>query len=291
LSPYAPRTHYRVAIDARLTSLPSEKFICGADHPDMLRRVLVIVAVAAAFGVSAVSGAATPPTPPCPSVEGWTFTGTFGPIDKSISVEFQCGYSLPGQPQQLTLDVDWVKPGTRDVDVDFNQCNRASSGGTYYRDVWSGKAFVRLEYIVNAGTSEGNAAVFAAERERIERSALVFLGATERLAKPCAKQAAPASTDTRRPSVRVAPASGKAGAPVAFDFSVRDNSAAVDVLLTIYDSRSKSKVAFRKDYGKAKPGRYTVKIRPRAAGVHLWCITATDSAGNAATACSKLVIR
>src|SRR5438093_11869011 len=106
----------------------------------MIRRFMSLAIVVAALAAAGTSVAAAPPTPPCPDVEGWTANGTFGPIDKSISVEFQCGYARPGQPEALTLDADWVKPGTRDVDVDFSQCDRASSGGSYYRDVWSGKA-------------------------------------------------------------------------------------------------------------------------------------------------------
>jgi hypothetical protein len=259
----------------------------------MGRLVAFIAVVVAVLGVSPASGAVGPPTPPCPDVEGWTFTRAFGPINKPISVQFSCGYARAGQPEQVTLDVDWVKPIARDVDVDFNQCKRPSSGGAYYRDVWSGKAFVRLEYIVNAGTAASNAAVFAAERARIERSALVFLTATEKLAKSCTKQA-PSTTrptrDTRRPTVEVEPATGKAGTAVVFGFKVADNSRTVGIVLTIYDSRTKEKVAFRKDYGKAKPSRYTIKIRPQDRGVHLWCITATDTAGNKATAYSKLVV-
>jgi hypothetical protein len=259
----------------------------------MGRLVAFIAVVVALVGVSTTAGAVGPPTPPCPDVEGWTFTKTFGPIDKPISVQFSCEYGRPRQAEALTLDVDWVKPTARDVDVDFNECKRPSSGGAYYRDVWSGKAFVRLEYIVNAGTAASNAAVFAAERARIERSALVFLAATEKLAKSCSKQApstTPPTRDTRRPTVDVEPATGKAGTAVVFGFKVADKSRTVGVVLTIYDSRTKEKVAFRKNYGKAKPGRYAIKIRPNDRGVHLWCITVTDTAGNKATACSKLVV-
>ena len=257
----------------------------------LMLRLAVIAAVLAAVGGSSAAVAAAPATPPCPAVEGWNFSRTIGPIDKPISVQFVCEYMRPGQPELFSLDVDWIKPAARDVDVDFNQCKRPSSGGPYYRDVWSGKAFVRLEYIVNSGTAASNAAVFAADRERIERAAFTFLAATEQLAKPCAKQPAPPPADTRRPTVRVEPAAGKAGTPVAFAFSMADNSSALGVTLTIYDSRTKAKVAFHKSYGKAKPGSYTIKIRPRAAGVHLWCLTAKDAAGNTATACSKLVVR
>jgi hypothetical protein len=194
-----------------------------------------------------------------------------------------------GQPETLTLDVDWVKPATRDADVDFRDCKRPSSGGAYYNDVWSGKAFVRLEYSVTGGTAASNGAVFAAERARIERSAFIFLAATEKLAKSCTPTTSPAR-DTRRPTVQVEPASGKAGTPVAFRLKVADNSGSIGVVLTIYSSRTKDQVAFRKNYGKAKPGRYTIKIRANGRGVHLWCVTATDTAGNKATACSKLVV-
>jgi hypothetical protein len=244
--------------------------------------------VAALSGGTTTVGAVGPKTPPCPDVEGWTFTGARAPIDKSISVEFWCEYMRAGYPETLTLDVDWVKPTTRDADVDFNDCKRPSSGGDYYRDVWSGKAFVRLEYSVTGGTAASNKAIFAAERARIERSAFIFLAATEALAKSCTKQA---PRDTRRPTVQVEPAFGKAGAAVAFRLRVSDNSGSVGVVLTIYSSRTKDDVAFRKNYGKAKPGRYTIKIRANDRGVHLWCVTATDKAGNRATACSKLVVR
>jgi hypothetical protein len=255
----------------------------------MARLVALIAVVLAALSVSATSGAVGPVTPPCPDVEGWTFTKAPPPIDKPISVEFWCEYMRPGQPETLTLDVDWVKPGTRDADVDFKQCTRPSSGGDYYRDIWSGKAFVRLEYSVSGGTVASNRAIFAAERARIERSALVFLAATEKLAKSCTKTPS-TPRDTRRPTVQVEPAAGKVGMPIAFRLKVADNRGSVTVVLTIYDSRAKDKVVFRKNYGKAKPGRYTIKIRANSRGVHLWCVTAKDAAGNKATACSKLVV-
>lgn len=255
----------------------------------MARLMLVVAVVGALLGVSTSSGAVGPATPPCPDVEGWTFTGAPPPINKSISVQFWCNYMRAGYPETLTLDVDWVKPSTRDVDVDYRECKRPSTGGSYYRDVWSGKAFVRLEYGVRGGTVESNRAIFAAERARIERSAFVFLAATEKLAKSCTKQA-PAALDTRRPTVQVEPTSGRAGTPVAFRLKVGDNSGSVGVVLTIYSSITKHQISFRKNYGKAKPGRYTIKIRPNGRGVHLWCVTATDKAGNKATACSKLVV-
>jgi len=256
----------------------------------MARLIALIAVVGALLGVSATSGAVGPATPPCPDVEGWTFTGAPPPINKPISVEFWCHYMRAGHPETLTLDVDWVKPSARDADVDFRDCKRPSSGGDYYRDVWSGKAFVRLEYSVSGGTVESNRAIFAAERARIERSAFVFLAATEKLAKSCTKQAPPPPRDTRRPTVQVEPASGKAGTAVAFRLKVGDNSGSVVVVLTIYGSTTKDQIAFRKNYGKAKPDRYTIKIRVNNRGVHLWCITATDKAGNKATACSKLVV-
>jgi len=255
----------------------------------MARLVAFTVALVALLGVSPTSNAVGPATPPCPDVEGWTFVKAPPPINKPLSVEFWCEYMRAGYPETLTLDVDWVKPTTRDADVDFKQCGRPGVGGDYYRDVWSGKAFVRLEYSVTGGTVTSNRAIFAAERARIERSAFVFLTATEKLAKSCTPSNAPAR-DTRRPSVQVERASGRAGTPVAFRLRVADNSGSVTVVLTIYSSGTKGEVAFRKNYGKAKPGKYTIKIRPRGRGVHLWCITATDAARNKATACSKLVV-
>lgn len=255
-----------------------------------MRTFVASIAVAgAALAVATTAAAVAPKTPPCPDVEGWSLTQAATPIDKPISVEFWCDYMRAGQPETLTLDVDWVKPAARDVDVDFSQCKRPSSGGDYYNDVWSGKAFVRLEYRVSGGTVESNKAIFAGERARIERSALIFLAATEKLAKPCTKTPATPS-DTRRPTVRVEPASGKAGTPIAFRLRVADNSGRVTVVLTIYGSRTKGKVVFRKNYGKAKSGRYTITIRANSPGVHLWCVTATDAAKNKATACSKLVV-
>lgn len=255
----------------------------------MARLMVLIAIVGALLGVSTSSGAVGPATPPCPDVEGWTFTKAPPPINKPISVEFWCEYMRAGYPETLTLDVDWVKPSARDADVDYRDCRRASRGGDYYRDVWSGKAFVRLEYSVTGGTVDSNRAIFAAERARIERSAFVFLAATEKLAKSCTKQAPPAR-DSRRPTVQVEPASGRAGTAVAFRLKVADNSGSVGVVLTIYGSVTKDRVAFRKNYGRTKPGRYTIKIRPNGRGVHLWCVTATDKAGNKATACSKLVV-
>jgi hypothetical protein len=256
----------------------------------MLRLIALIAVASALLAVSATPAAVGPQTPPCPDVEGWTFTRSPPPIDKPISVEFWCEYMRAGQPETLTLDVDWVKPAARDVDVDYRQCTRPSSGGDYYHDIWSGKAFVRLEYSVSGGSAASNRAIFAAERSRIERSALVFLAATEKLAKSCTKTPS-TPRDTRRPTVQVEPASGKAGTPIAFRLKVADNRGSVTVVLTIYGSQAKDRVVFRKNYGKAKPGRYTIRIRANARGVRLWCATATDAAGNKATACSKLVVR
>jgi hypothetical protein len=256
----------------------------------MARLIALISVMGALLGVPTASGAVGPATPPCPDVEGWSFTGSPPPINKPISVEFWCNYMRAGRPETLTLDVDWVKPSARDVDVDYRDCKRPSADGDYYRNVWSGKAFVRLAYSVTGGTVESNRAVFAAERARIERSAFAFLAATETLAKSCTKQTPPTARDTRRPTVQVEPASGKVGDAVVFGLKVADNSGTIGVVLTIYEGRTKNQVAFRKNYGKAKPGRYTIKIRVNNRGAHLWCITATDRAGNKATACSKLVV-
>lgn len=256
----------------------------------MPRLIALIAVVLAVSGAPTASGAVGPTTPPCPDVEGWTFTRAPAPIDKPISVEFWCEYMRAGQPETLSLDVDWVKPAARDVDVDFKQCTRPSSGADYYRDVWSGKALARIEYSVTGGTVASNKAIFAAERARIERAALVFLAATEKLAKSCAKTPS-RPRDTRRPTVQVEPASGAASTSIAFRLRVADDRDSVTIVLTIYASRAKDEVVFRKSYGKAKPGRYTIKIRANSRGVHLWCLTATDAAGNKATACSKLVVR
>jgi hypothetical protein len=251
---------------------------------------IVLVLLVGSGGVAAT--AATPlTTPPCPQVEGWTFGRTFGPIDQGLGVQFSCNYSIPGFAEQLTLDVIWIKPQARDVDVDYTQCGRASQSAPNYRFIYSGSNLAREQYIVNGGTTASNAARFQADRERIERAALTFFAATEKLAKSCAKTSTPRMKDTIRPTVRTERASGVAGAVVTFPFSVSDNSGKVRVMLTIYRAPNKAKLLFRKDYGFAKSGRNSVTIRVRNAATNLWCITATDAASNATTACNSLVVR
>jgi len=151
-----------------------------------------------------------------------------------------------------------------------------------------------VEYRVSGAVSAAtNVAVFQAERERLDRTALALLAATEKLAKSCTKTA-PQATDTTRPTVRVRPARGRAGSIIGFLFSVGDNSGKVRVVLTIYKTAGDRTVLLRKSYGvaNAPPARrsYTASIRARSVGTHLWCISATDAAGNTATACTSLVV-
>lgn len=259
--------------------------------PVMVRLAAIVTVLLAAFAVSAAAAPAPPATPPCPQVEGWSFLRT-SLHDLGASVDYSCFYSQPRRVEELTLNVVWIQPSVPDVHADFTQCGRASQGESYRRLVWSKSHLAREEYSVTGGTLATNAALFQADRERIERAALVLLGATEKLAKPCAKTAPPpATSDTRRPAVRVHPARGVAKSAITFPFSVADNSGRVRVLLTIYEGRTKGKVLFRRNYGLAKSGSYSVKVRAQRANTHLWCITATDAAGNAATACSSLVVR
>ncbi len=262
-------------------------------------RIVALVTICLAIVASAAvaPAAAPPPTPPCPEVEGWTATAPFGPIDNGNAVQFECNYSLPGRAQQLVLDLHWYKPTARDVDVDYNQCGRATSGGAYYTDIWSKSSFVHEEYVVNSGTAPDNAAVFRAEQERIQKAALTLLAATEKLAKSCTTSTPSAEThrDTTRPTVRVRPASGHAGATIALRFTVADDSGRVGILLRIYRSRANRTVLLSKSYGTAgavAPGRsHTARVRAPGRGTHLWCVTATDAAGNRATACGTLVAR
>jgi hypothetical protein len=261
--------------------------------------MLVLAAPAAAL-------ADTPATPPCPQVEGWTSAGTFGPIDNGNAVEFQCLYSLPGRPQQLTLDMHWYKPTARDVDVDWNQCGRATTGGDYYTDVWSGAAFVHEGIVVNAGTHEGNVAVFQAEQDHITKAAKVLMTATEALAKRCQQTsttptptptpATPATppADTSAPFVRVQRAAGRAGRNIPFNFTVGDDSGQLGVVITITRGASR-KVLMRKDYGTvsvdAAGSGFVARIRASNRGRYRWCVKATDAAGLTATSCSSLVVR
>lgn len=196
-----------------------------------------------------------------------------------------------GKAETLTLNPLWLKPSVRDTDADYSQCGRASSRGAAEGFVWSKSHFARLHYTVSGGTTASNAAVFQANRERVEKAVLVLLAASESLAKRCAKTTTSPTRDTQLPTVRVRPARGTAGAVVTFPFSVADNSGRVGVLLTIYNAPAKAKVLFRKSYGQTKSGSYTVKIRIQDARTNLWCVTATDRARNVATACSSLVVR
>ncbi len=261
-----------------------------------MRLVSIFAVAAAALAGATVAFTAPPPTPPCPQVEAWTSAGTFGPIDNGNAVQFRCLYSLPGQPQQLTLDLHWYKPTARDVDMDYSECGRTTSGGSYYTDIWSKSHFVHEEYIVNAGTAAGNAAVFRAEQEHIQKAALVVLTATEPLAKSCTRSASasPTHRDTARPTVRVLAASGRTGTTIALRFTVGDDSGRVTVLLTIYKGPNNRTVLMRKNYGavaaRSRGHAYTARVRAHTRGNNLWCVTARDAAGNKATACSKLVV-
>jgi hypothetical protein len=257
----------------------------------MMRLVATGAVLLAVFAVSAAAAPAPPATPPCPQVEGWSFVRT-SLRDLGGSVDFSCFYSQPRRNEELTLNVLWIKPSVADVHADFRQCGRVSEGESHRRLIWSKSHLAREEYSVTGGTVASNAALFQGDRERIERSAYALLAATEQLAKPCTKKpATPAAKDSQRPAVRVQPAKGAAGSVITFPFTVADNSGRVRVLLTIYDGRAKAKTLLRKDYGLAKSGSYTVKVRAQNAATNLWCITATDAAGNAATACSSLAVR
>lgn len=263
----------------------------------MRRFLLAIALVPAALGLlGGVSGAAPTqtPVPACPELEGWAHSGQPGTIDSGNHVQFRCAYAQPGRAEQPSYDAFWYKPSARDVDVNYNDCGRPASGGSFYRAIWSKSHFVNVEYRVSGAVSAAtNAAVFQAERERLDRTALALLTATEKVAKSCTKTA-PKPADTRRPTVRVHPARGRAGSNIAFRFSVGDNSGKVRVVLTIYKTPSNRTVLLRKSYGvaNAPPSRrsYTTTIRAKSVGTHLWCIAATDAAGNRATACTSLVV-
>ena len=202
-------------------------------------------------------------------------------------------YAVSGQAEQLTLDVIWIKPSARSVDVDYSQCGRASYGGSYYRFIYSGKALAREEYSVTGGSN--NAGVFQANQTRIQVAAITLLTATDKLAKPCARTTTPPPPQlTARPTVQVQPASGNAGTVVTFNFAVASKGK-VRIVLTIYGGANNSTVLLRKNYGKTSvtsSGRsLRVGIRPNNHGTYLWCITATNTAGRSATACTSLVVR
>lgn len=232
------------------------------------------------------------PVPGCPQLEGWDLTGQPLTIDSGNHVQFRCVYSRPGQPEQATLDAFWYKPSARDVDVDYHQCGKTATGGSYYRDIWSKAYFVQIEYGVGGGSGASNAAIFQAERERLDRAVLILLTGTEKLAKSCSKTGT--TGDRTRPTVRVHRVTGRAGSNIVFRFSVGDNSGKVRVVLTIYKAPGNRTVLLRKNYGVANAPlarrSYRVTIHARSVGTHLWCITATDAARNSATACSALVI-
>ena len=233
------------------------------------------------------------PVPACPELEGWSHSGQPAVIDNGTHVQFSCAYMQPGRAEQPSYDAFWYKPSARDVDMNYADCGRAASGGSYYRDIWSKTHFVNIEYRVSGAVSGAtNAAVFQAERERLDRTALALMGGAEAVAKSCTKTAPKA--DTIRPTVKVRPARGAAGTTIVFRFTVGDNSGSVRVVLTIYKSRADRTVLLRKNYGRAKAPAsrraYTAKIHANGPGTRLWCITATDAAGNSATACTSLVV-
>ena len=255
---------------------------------------IALAAVALGSLLGGVSGAAPTPVPACPELEGWTLSGQPLIVDGGNHVQFRCTYAQPGRGEQPSFDAFWYKPSARDVDVDYNDCGKPASGGSYYRDIWSKSHFVNVEYRVSGAVSAAtNAAVFQAERERLDRTALALLSGAEKLAKSCTKTA-PKPADTRRPIVTVHAAKGRSGSNIIFRFSVGDNSGNVRVVLTIYKSPSNRTVLLRKNYGLAKAPAsrrsYTATIHAKSAGSHLWCIAATDAAGNTATACSSLVV-
>ena len=261
-----------------------------------MRRQLFAVAFAAVVlgAAGGVSGAASTPVPACPELEGWALSGQPLIVDSGNHVQFRCTYAQAGRGEQPSFDAFWYKPSARDVDVDYHECGKSASGGSYYRDIWSKSHFVNVEYRVSGAVSaDTNSAVFQAERERLDRTALALLGAAEKLSKSCTKTA-PKPADSTRPTVRVRPAKGGAGSNIAFRFSVGDNSGTVRVVLIIYKAANNRAVLVRKNYGvrKAPPSRrsYTATIRTKRVGTHLWCIVATDGARNTATACTSLVV-
>ena len=258
-----------------------------------LRRLVALVVVGGALiaGAALASGAPLP-TPACPPVDGWTPAGTFGPIDQGLGVEYQCQYSVAGQAEQLTLDVSWTKPSARNVDVNFSQCGKAPYGGTYYEFLFSGTALARAEYDVTGGPND--AAIFQADRARIEPAALTLLHATAKLAKPCAHSGMPPPSSASPPRVAASPATGRHGAVVALNFTVAGAPGTVRIVLTIYGGANATTVLFRKDYGTtsvtATARQLHVGIRANRAGASRWCVTATNARGRSATACNSLVV-
>jgi len=256
----------------------------------LLSTVLAVAALALTGGISGAAPTSNP-VPACQELEGWSHSGQPLVIDSGTHVQLRCVYEQPGRAEQPSFDAFWYTPAARDVDMNYADCGRAASGGSYYRDIWSKTHFVNIEYRVTGGNA--NAAVFQAERERLDKTALALLAGAEGVAKSCTKTV-PKAVDTVRPTVRVRPAKGRAGSNIMFRFSVGDNSGSVRVVLTIYKSRADRTVLLRKNYGRAKAPAarraYTVVIHARNAGNRFWCITATDAAGNRATACTSLVV-
>ena len=167
----------------------------------MRRRLVLLVwgailGVVVAISVGAVSATATAPlaTPACPRVDGWNSAGTFGPLDQGLGILFECNYMVPGQAEQLTLGVIWIKPSARDVDVDYSQCGRGPSGSGSDFFIYSGKALTRVEYVVSGG--QNDIGVLQADRARIEAAATTLLNASVTLAKPCTKSTTPPPTST-----------------------------------------------------------------------------------------------
>lgn len=254
-----------------------------------------MIAVAASGLLASVSGAAPrlTPVPGCPDLEGWNHAGVPGTIDSGDHVQFSCNYSQPGHGEQPSYDAFWSKPSARDVDVNYSDCGRAASGGSYYEDIWSKTHFVNVEYRVSGAVSAAtNAAVFQAERARLDRTALALLAAAEKLAKSCTKTVSKPA-DTIRPTVKVGGARGRAGTAIALRFTVGDNSGKVRLVLTVYKSSGLRTVLLRRSFPVSAPSArrsYTATVRIGSIGRHLWCIVASDAAGNATTRCASLVV-
>jgi hypothetical protein len=256
------------------------------------RLVVLLVSGTALMASAAMASSVPIATPACPPVDGWMSAGTFGPIDQGLGIEYQCLYSVPGQAEQLTLDLIWIKPSARDVDVDFSQCGKAPYGGSYYEFIFSGTALAREEYEVTGGPND--AGIFQADRARIEAAALTLLHATAVLAKPCTRTVTPPPSRGARPTVAAQPAAGNAGAVVSFNFTVAGSSGKVRIVLTIYSGTNNSSILFRKDYGNTSvsptPRALHVGIRANNPGTNRWCVTAINARGKATTACNTLVV-
>jgi hypothetical protein len=92
----------------------------------------------------------------------------------------------------------------------------------------------------------------------------------------------------------VQPAVGSAGTVISFNFTVAAREGKAGIVLTIYGGTNNATVLLRKDYGRrsvSASGRALhAGIRANNRGAYLWCVTATNAAGHAATACSSLVV-